>query len=111
LRRRERQQSDADRAAGSLSAPSAAIQSVSVVETATKDVVKADVRTAGKPVLYEAQSLQYTFAAQVDAGPNKGVALTGLLTLKGEREDDGFAEVEGRLFPDESPALPPPGEV
>ncbi len=30
--------------------------------------------------------------------------------MKGEREDDGDTEVEGRLFPDESPTLPPPGE-
>ncbi|MGB2816677.1 MAG: hypothetical protein WBC37_05605, partial [Burkholderiaceae bacterium] len=72
--------------------------------------VTAEVRTVGKPMLYEAQSLQYTFAAQLDAGPNKGIALTGLLTLKGEREDDGYTEVEGRLFPDESPTLPPPAE-
>ena len=93
-----------------VSAPAVAAQSVSVVETATTMSVMADVRTAGKPMLYEAQSSLYSFAARIDAGPNKGVALTGLLTLKGEREDEGYTEVEGRLFPDESPTLPPPAE-
>ena len=65
-------------------------------------------RSAGKPTIHETQSLQYAFAAKIDAGPNKGFALKGLLTLKGEREDDGYTEVEGRLFPDAGPLEPQP---
>ncbi len=67
-----------------VSAPSATVQSVSVVETATTMSVKADVRTAGKPMLYEAQSMQYTFAAQSRRRPEQG------------RRADRPAHIEGR---------------
>jgi len=84
------------------------LASVAVIETATTLSVKAEMRSAGKPTIHETQSLQYAFAAKIDAGPNKGFALKGLLTLKGEREDDGYTEVEGRLFPDAGPLEPQP---
>ena len=89
---------------GAVSADPSA--TVSVNETATMLSVKADLPSSSSRDEYEAQALNYTFAAQIDEGPNKGLAITGRLELKGEREDEGITEVEGRLFPDAMPSDP-----
>lgn len=74
--------------------------SVQVSETATTLSVKTELPAGRATTSSEMQSLLYTFAAQVDTGPNAGTTLKGTLVLKGEREDDGTTEVEGRLLPD-----------
>lgn len=78
---------------------------VQVSETATILSVKADLPSKSMKSEFEAQAMAFTFAAQIDSGPNAGLALNGRLELKGEREDEGLTEVEGRLFPDATPSL------
>ncbi len=80
--------------------------SVQVTETATILSVRSQTPSSSKDHRFEAQALNYTFAAQVVSGPNAGLNLAGRLQLKGEREDDGVTKVEGRLFPDATPSLP-----
>lgn len=79
---------------------------VRVSETATILSVKADLPSTINKSEFEAQAMAFTFAAQIDSGPNAGLALKGRLELKGEREDEGLTEVEGRLFPDATPSVP-----
>ena len=79
---------------------------VQVSETATILSVKADLPSKTKTTEFEAQAIVYTFAAHIDRGPNTGLDLGGRLELKGEREDEGITEVEGRLFPDATPSQP-----
>jgi cbb3-type cytochrome c oxidase subunit III len=73
---------------------------VQLHETSTMLSVKADLSSSGERDEFEAQALNFTFAAQIDSGRDAGQALKGVLELKGEREDDGVTEVEGRFFPD-----------
>jgi mono/diheme cytochrome c family protein len=51
--------------------------------------------------------MNFAFEAKVDGGP----LIAGRLELKGEREDEGVIEVEGRLFPDVDPSLPTPSDL
>jgi mono/diheme cytochrome c family protein len=85
--------------------------SVVLSETATILSVRTELPSSSRNSKFEAQALIYAFAAQVDSGPNAGFALTGRLDLKGEREDDGVTEVEGRLYPDADPSLPTRAEL
>ncbi len=80
--------------------------SVLVSETAAILSVKTELPSSSKKAKFEAQAFNYTFAAQIDSGPNAGLAITGRLELKGQREDDGVTEVEARLFPDAMPPVP-----
>ncbi len=73
---------------------------VQLRETATVLSVRTELPSSGDTARFEAQALNYSFAAHVDTGPDAGYALTGRLELKGEREDDGLTEVEGHLYPD-----------
>ena len=68
-------------------------------------------QSSGAKAEFEAQALNFTFSAKVDSGRNAGLALKGTLELKGERENDGVSEVEGRFFPDEAPSVPSLDEV
>jgi hypothetical protein len=81
--------------------------SVQVNETATILSVKTELPSGSSTTRSERQSLMYTFAATVDSGPHAGKAYKGTLVLKGEREDDGSTEVEGRLLPDAVAAMTP----
>ncbi len=79
---------------------------VLVSETAAILSVKTELPSSSKKAKFEAPPFTYAFAARIDSGPNAGSAITGRLELKGQREDDGGAEVEGRLFPDAMPTVP-----
>jgi hypothetical protein len=83
-------------------------QSVQVTETATVLSVRTELPAGSKTISSEMQSLLYTFSARIDAGPNTGLALKGTLVLKGERDDDGSTEVEGRLLPEVVAVTPAP---
>ena len=85
--------------------------SVQMSQTATILSVRTEQRANGKVSGFEAQALNYTFAASIDSGPNAGYTLTGRLQLSGEREDDGVTEIEGRLFPDADPSRPTRAEL
>src|SRR6185369_430057 len=81
---------------------------VQLRETDTMLAVRAELpaQSSGAKSEFEAQALNFKFAAQVDSGPSAGLALKGRLELIGEREDDGVTEVEGRFFPDAAPSVP-----
>jgi len=81
-------------------AQSEQLATVQVSETATILSVKAELPDGAGTSSSEMQSRLYTFAAKVSAGPDAGLELRGTLVLKGDREDDGATEVEGRLLPD-----------
>ncbi len=66
--------------------------SVLVSESATILSVRTEMPSGSKMDKFEAQALNYTFAAQINSGPNAGLAITGRMELKGEREDDGVTE-------------------
>src|SRR6185369_12259019 len=71
---------------------------VQLHETTTTLTVTAD-SSSGARSAFEAQAMNFTFAAKVDSGRDAGNTLKGMLELKGER-DDGEIEVRGRFFPD-----------
>ena len=93
-----------DAGLGSTEQPS----SVQVSESATILAVRTELPAGSATTRSEMQSLLYTFAAKVDAGPDAGMVLKGMLVLKGERHDDGVTEVEGRLLPDAVVMTPAP---
>ena len=82
------------------SAQSAQGASVQVNETATTLSVKTALPPGSTTTSSEMQSMVYTFAAHVASGPDAGYSLKGTLVLKGESEDGGATQVEGRLIPD-----------
>jgi len=86
-------------------------QSVQLRETATVLSVTTELPASSGHRSFEARAMNFAFEAKVDEGPNTGKLIAGRLELKGEREDDGVIEVEGRLFPDVDPSLPTPSDL
>jgi mono/diheme cytochrome c family protein len=82
-------------------------QSVQLRETATVLSVTTEMPASSGHRSFEARAMNFAFEAKVDGGP----LIAGRLELKGEREDDGVIEVEGRLFPDVDPSLPTPSDL
>jgi mono/diheme cytochrome c family protein len=81
--------------------------SVLVSESATILSVRAELPAGTGATHVEMQSLLYTFAARVDAGPDSGMTLNGTLVLKGESENELGTEIEGHFLPDTVPPVTP----
>ena len=70
-----------------------------VSETATVLSVR-DHAADGRHVDQQRNAVVAVHLSATISGPDAGLALKGTLVLKGERNDDGSTEVEGRLLPD-----------